>query len=70
MRRKISILNKLHYFRISQQPKHVRDVAGIVLNLDQDLDYAYIDRWAVQLDLVHTWQEIQERITEMRNKLS
>lgn len=64
------ILNKLRYFRISQQPKHVRDIAGIVLNLDQDLDYAYIDRWAVQLDLVDTWQEIQERITEMRNKLS
>jgi hypothetical protein len=62
------ILNKLRYFRISQQPKHVRDIAGIVLNLDQTLDYVYIDRWAEQLDLTETWREIQERISELRDK--
>lgn len=62
------ILNKLRYFQISQQPKHVRDIASIVLNLDQDLDYGYIDQWAKTLGVVDSWQEIQNRIADMRDR--
>lgn len=64
------ILNKLRYFQISQQPKHVRDIASIVLNLDQDLDYGYIDSWTGVLGVVESWQEIQNRIAEMRDRRS
>jgi len=60
------ILNKLRYYGISQQPKHVRDIASIVLDLGKDLDVAYIDWWAEQLDLAETWREIQARIAERR----
>lgn len=64
------ILNKLRYFQISQQPKHVRDIASIVLNLDQDLDYGYIDQWAITLGVIDSWQETKNRIAEMRSRRS
>ena len=56
------ILNKLHYFTISQQPRHIRDIAGIVLNQGEALDYEYIDQWAVRLKLLETWREVQRQI--------
>ncbi len=59
------ILNKLRYFQISQQPKHVRDIASILLNLDQDLDYAYIDQWAQTLDLTEPWQDVRNRVASL-----
>lgn len=62
------ILNKLRCFQISQQPKHVRDIASIVLNLDQDLDYGYIERWAETLGVVEDWQEIQKYIAQARHR--
>ncbi|MCO6452916.1 MAG: hypothetical protein J5I90_19185 [Caldilineales bacterium] len=61
------ILNKLHYYQISQQPKHVRDIAGIVLNLGPQLEYDYIDLWAQSLGLLDTWQEIQRHIAKPDN---
>ena len=45
----------------------MRDIASIILNLDQELDYAYLDRWAINLDLVETWREVQDRNAERRN---
>jgi len=56
------ILNKLHYYTISQQPKHIRDIAGIILNLGEELDYDYIDQWAARLQLVGTWDEVRRQI--------
>jgi hypothetical protein len=56
------ILNKLHYFTISQQSKHIRDIAGIVLNLGEALDDDYIDQWAARLQLTETWREVQRQI--------
>lgn len=61
------ILNKLRYFQISQQAKHVRDIASIILNLDQELDYGYIDAWAHRLDLVDTLREVQMNIAMLRH---
>lgn len=62
------ILNKLRYFQISQQPKHVRDIASIVLNLEDELDYAYLDQWAERLSVLDTWREVQAQITALKNK--
>lgn len=56
------ILHELCYFKTSRQPKHVRDVASIVLNLEEALDYGYIEHWADRLDLRDVWQEIQEQM--------
>jgi hypothetical protein len=32
------ILNKLHYFAISRQPKHVRDIVSILYTLEPELE--------------------------------
>lgn len=59
------ILNKLRFYRISQQTKHVRDIASIVLYQADALDMAYIERWAKTLNLSDEWQEIQRRVAEL-----
>jgi hypothetical protein len=53
------ILNKLHYFNISHQPKHVRDITSILLALGDELDLGYIETWAKHLSLINLWQEVQ-----------
>ncbi len=52
------ILNKLRYFALSHQPKHVRDIASILLNCKEDLEYDYIEHWVEQLELDATWKEV------------
>lgn len=64
------ILNKLRFYRISQQTKHVRDIASIVLYQADALDMAYIERWVQILNLTDEWQEIQQRIAKLRNQPS
>jgi hypothetical protein len=64
------ILNKLRFYRISQQTKHVRDIASIVLYQADALDMAYIERWVQTLNLADEWQEILQRIAELPNKPS
>jgi hypothetical protein len=43
------ILNKLYYFSLCQQPKHVRDIASILLTVGDELDMDYLERWVVRL---------------------
>jgi hypothetical protein len=64
------ILNKLRFYRISQQTKHVRDIASVVLYQADALDMAYIERWVQALNLTDEWQEIQQRIAELQNRPS
>jgi len=59
------ILNKLRFYHISRQTKHVRDIASIVLYQADALDSAYIERWVQTLDLVDEWQAILERIAAL-----
>lgn len=56
------ILNKLKYYRISKQPKHVRDITSIVLSQGAALDGGYIDWWAEQLGVADIWQDLLGRI--------
>lgn len=58
------ILNKLHYFNISQQPKHVRDITSILLALEDDLDLEYIENWGEHLGLTTLWGEVQRQARE------
>ncbi len=59
------ILYKLRYFRISHQPKHVRDIASIMLTLGKELELDYITSWSERLNLTETWQEVQEEVRRM-----
>ena len=56
------ILNKLKYYAISQQTKHIRDIASIIRSMGEELDDAYINQWARQLALTTIWREVQQQI--------
>lgn len=55
------ILNKLRYFGISQQPKHMRDITSILLALGDELDFGYLETWAERLSLTTLWQQVQRQ---------
>ncbi|MBV7336518.1 hypothetical protein KFU94_51470 [Chloroflexi bacterium TSY] len=57
------ILNKVRYFAISEQSKHVRDIASMIVLLDDELDLNYINDWVEQLQLTDTWYQIQQQIS-------
>ena len=55
------ILYKLSYYSLSRQTKHLRDIAGIVMTLGDELDTVYIEEWAAKKGLSTLWQEILRR---------
>ncbi len=58
------ILNKVRYFGLSHQPKHVRDIAGMVEALGDELDFDYLESWAIRLGLLDQWQAIVQNIQD------
>lgn len=52
------ILYKLMYFGLSQQSKHVRDIAAILKSKKNELDRDYIEQWAARLGLSSLWKEM------------
>jgi hypothetical protein len=56
------ILNKVHYYSLSRQSKHIRDIASIVVSPDIPMDWEYFDQWLQRLGLVETWDEIKSAI--------
>jgi hypothetical protein len=60
------ILYKLSYYRISQQTKHVRDIASILLSRGADLDYAYLDEWVGRLRLQPLWAAVRHEARQRK----
>ena len=60
------ILYKLQYFALSQQPKHIRDIAGIAVAMEDQLDEPYLETWVEQLGLDETWHEVQRQISLLK----
>ncbi len=56
------VIYKIWYFSLSQQTKHLRDVAAIVHSLGDRLDMAYIDTWVERKGLQVTWRELLGKI--------
>jgi hypothetical protein len=56
------IIYKLWFFSISQQTKHSRDIASIVMTLYEELDYDYINSWMEKRGLGILWEEMLTRI--------
>lgn len=53
------ILFKLHYFSLSEQPKHTRDIASILLAQGDQLDIGYIESWAARQGLAELWNQVR-----------
>ena len=56
------IIYKLHYFSISQQPKHIRDITAILQTGKDALDLDLIKKWAERLGMTTIWYELLENI--------
>jgi hypothetical protein len=55
-----AIIKKMEYYREGGSEKHLRDIAGVLKTSRDQIDLAYIDRWARQLGLVEIWDVIQK----------
>jgi hypothetical protein len=55
------ILYKMQYYNLSQQPKHIRDIAAILQSIGPQLDRGYIERWAERLGVIALWRELMNR---------
>lgn len=57
------ILYKLQYYRLSSQPKHIRDIGSIIATVGEDrLEQDYLSRWIERLGLTEIWLEIRKQL--------
>ena len=56
------ILGKMQYYRQGGAEKHLRDIAGILKVLDENVDRAYVARWSEKLGLTKIWNAILRRL--------
>ena len=56
------ILYKLLYYSVSQQTKHIRDIASIMRTMGDKLDTDYIQRWVAVKELHALWNSVQLQI--------
>lgn len=54
------IVNKVYYFSLSQQSKHVRDIASIIAFCGDELDVPYVETWTDYMGVRETWQAIRD----------
>lgn len=59
------ILNKVYYFGLSRQTKHIRDIASIITHMADELDWAYIEEWAQKLNLTAAWYELLGEVDKL-----
>ncbi|MCB9138703.1 MAG: hypothetical protein H6642_10180 [Caldilineaceae bacterium] len=60
------ILNKVAYYGLSGQTKHVRDIASILVTLEEDeLDRDYLEKWVTYLGLDEAWLEVKLEVERL-----
>ncbi len=62
------ILNKLMYYGMSQQSKHLRDITAIVKTLGDDLDVEYLRLWVDEMGLQILWKNLQSHIRKSEER--
>jgi len=62
------ILYKPYCFSLSEQPKHTRDIASILLAEGGNLDYEYIQYWATRQGLSCLWQKVRSDVSEKKDE--
>ena len=57
------ILYKLQYYKLSSQPKHIRDIGSIIATVgDDNLEQVYLAQWIERLELAEIWMEIRNQL--------
>lgn len=58
------IINKVHYFSLGQQTKHIHDIASIMVLFGDELDFLYIHSWIKQLGLSNAWEAVHRQVVD------
>ncbi len=58
------ILKKMEFFRAGGSDRHLRDITGVLQTSGNEIDRAYIDRWASTLGVAEIWRAILEKMRE------
>ncbi len=58
------IISKMAYYRQGGSEKHLRDITGIMKVSGDQVDTAYVERWAKELGLTKIWQAILRRLNK------
>lgn len=58
------IVKKLDYFREGGSEKHLRDIAGVVDIMGDQLDRAYIEHWTEKMGLRQIWDAVLRRLNQ------
>ncbi|MEO2046635.1 MAG: hypothetical protein ABGX16_08685 [Pirellulales bacterium] len=58
------ILKKLEFYKLGGSDKHLRDIAGVIKLLGEELDHQFISNWAQQLEVADIWQAILTQLEE------
>ena len=56
-----AIIKKMDYYQQGGSEKHLRDIAGVLKTSREEIDMAYITRWAAEMGLGDLWKTIQEQ---------
>ena len=63
------ILNKVAYYGLSQQTKHIRDIASILtISTAEAVDWEYFHYWVGQLGLDEVWSEVARDVDRILNE--
>jgi len=54
------ILKKLYFYNEGGSEKHLRDIAGVINIIGNDLDYLYISKWSKVENVTETWDKFLE----------
>ncbi len=57
-----TILAKLEWAKLGQSERQLRDVRGILDTRGDTLDVAYVERWAVDLDVLDAWHRVRANL--------
>lgn len=56
------IISKMLYYREGASDKHLRDIAGMLKISGDQIDRAYVAKWAAELGVADIWQAILQRV--------
>ncbi|GIK74190.1 MAG: hypothetical protein BroJett021_31780 [Chloroflexota bacterium] len=62
------IINKVKYYGLNRQTKHVRDIASIFAVSGDQIDWVHLSKWIRQLDLVDVWLELKHEVDKLLNQ--
>ena len=60
------ILNKVSYYGLSQQTKHIHDIASMLATLGMNyIDWTYFNFWVEKLGLEDAWCEVNDEVERL-----